>query len=110
MSGLASRKRTIADYLAPKLGIVSDVVRGQHTNPFSGLSLSPMIHRKCLQGSHVLLNLRRLAMNPHRHPSVISSSTQLVSGRGRALSELRFNRNEESAVIELETMYREDAD
>lgn len=69
---------------------------------------SPVIDRKHLQGSHVLLNLRRLAMDPRRHPSILSF-TELVSGRV-TLSELHFGSTGQATVIELQTMHRERAD
>ncbi|RPD65624.1 hypothetical protein L226DRAFT_237198 [Lentinus tigrinus ALCF2SS1-7] len=61
-------------------------------------------------GSHVLLNLRRLAMDPRRHRSIVSFSTQFVSAGG-TFSELHFgSAGEETTVIELETMHREHVD
>ncbi|RDX54614.1 hypothetical protein OH76DRAFT_1341154 [Lentinus brumalis] len=61
-------------------------------------------------GSHVLLNLRRLAMDPRRHPSIVSFSTQFMSA-GVTLSDLYFgSAGEETTAIELDTMHHEPAD
>ncbi len=61
------------------------------------------------QGSHVLLNLRRLAMDPRRHPSIVSFSTQFMSA-GVTLSDLHFgSAGEETTAIELDTMHHEPA-
>ncbi|RDX54621.1 hypothetical protein OH76DRAFT_1478889 [Lentinus brumalis] len=59
-------------------------------------------------GSHVLLNLRRLAMDPRQHLPIVSSSTRNMSA-GVTLSDLDFRSTGNEIVIELDTIHREPA-